>query len=73
MCLHKILCYFNIHKYEETTHLSRPYNITPYRRVRNIMMQCTRCCNIKEGKPYYGLVTSKPSEKIPYKQCKVKI
>lgn len=73
MCCNKILCFFGWHKYESTDWLSGPFNITPYRRVRYHLLQCQRCCKLKNGDVYYGRVNRKKDNWArPLKNCKLK-
>ena len=70
MCCKKILCLLGLHKYEDTDWLSAQFNITPYRRVRHKLLQCTRCCKIKTGEVYYGRVSHKHNNAKPLKNVR---
>ena len=68
----KLLCWFGFHKYEDTDWLSKPYNVTPYRRHRYLLLQCTRCCKIKNGDAFLGQVSQKKNKYArPLKNCKI--
>ena len=68
----KGLCNMGVHSYEETDHLSKPYNITPYRRARYAILQCQRCCKLKNGDVFLGVVCHKKIYAKPLKRCSIK-
>jgi len=72
MCCNKFLCWLGFHKYEKTDWLSRSHNITPFRRARYELLQCQRCCKIKNGEVFLGQVTHKETNARPLKQCGIK-
>ncbi len=67
----KFLCWLGWHDYQSTDWLSEPYDITPYRRARYKLLQCQRCCKIKNGGVFLGQVTHKKVKVRPLKRCDI--
>lgn len=71
MCCTRILCFMGWHKFQPTDWVSRPYMISRHKKVRYHLLQCKRCCEIKNGEQFDGrIVKGKSCGAKPLKICK---
>ena len=64
------LCKIGIHKWVVTPWLTDLKWVTAYRKARHRIDQCSRCCKVRKGAPYLGVVDRKPSDTPKLLACK---